>query len=100
MVRMRAACGVLAGLCWLFVAAAFLALLAVVFKPRAQNSDIYPAAILYLISVITGVGSVATGIRALRGLSRPDLLVRLWLAAATAGLVLPGLLVQAILRAK
>lgn len=100
MVGMRAVCGVLAGLCWLFVAAAFLGLLFVVFKPRAQNADIYPAAVMYLGSLITGVGSVVTGLLAQRRLERPDLLVRLWLVAATAGLVLPAMLVIAILRDK
>lgn len=100
MIGMRTACGVLAGLCWVFVAAAFMALLFVVFKPRAQDSDIYPAAAFYAVSVILGVGSMVTGLRAQRRLGRPDPLLWLWLAISAAGLLFPGLLVVAILRTK
>lgn len=100
MIGMRTACGVLAGLCWAFVAVAFMALLFVVFKPRAQDSDIYPAAAFYAVSVILGVGSMVTGLRAQRRLGHPDPLLWLWLTISAAGLLFPGLLVVAILRTK
>ena len=96
---MRIACGLLAGLCWLFDAAAFLGLLFVVFKPRALDSDLYPAMGLYALSVVLGLASLICGLLARRQAAAPDPLLSATLIAAFLGLLLPALLVLAIARA-
>lgn len=95
---MRSASYVLAALCWLLCGLAFVAVLVVVFKPRATDADMIPAKALYAASVVAGGLSLISGLVAwIRKPSR-DLVQLAGPLAAAIGLLIPAIIIWRVMK--